>query len=166
MAVDTVVASDDRPVYDAWRAGGADEELAYTATQKVREMAAVSVVTFVGSKIDAQKAELVSKIDAQKAELVSKIDAQSAKLNAQTSDLSSRIDAQKADLGARIEAQKSVLDAQTSSLRWMIGMLVAVLAAVMVLIAQALYDGPPAAPSADAGPTAQVEVPEGTVPVP
>ena len=155
MAVDTVVASDDRPVYDAWRAGGADEELAYTATQKVREMAAVSVVTFVGSKIDAQKAELVSKIDAQ-----------SAKLNAQTSDLSSRIDAQKADLGARIEAQKSVLDAQTSSLRWMIGMLVAVLAAVMVLIAQALYDGPPAAPSADAGPTAQVEVPEGTVPVP
>ena len=153
-APDTVMATDDRPIFEAWRAGGASEELAYTATQKVRDMAAVNAVTFMGARIGAVQADLGAKIEAQarridavQADLGAKIEAQAARIDAVQADLGAKIevqaaktDALRADLGARIEAQGTVLAAHTNSLRWMMGILIAVFAALVVLLAQAIRE--------------------------
>ena len=124
-------------------------------------MAAVNAVTFMGAKIEVQGAELRTRIEAQgarieaqRAELRAKIEeqgarieAQGVKIEAQGAELGTRIDAQGAELGARIEAQRTVLAAHTTSLRWMMGILVAVFAALMVLLAQAVREIPTPAPS-------------------
>ena len=152
-SADFVESTDDRPIYEAWRAGGADEALAYTATQRVRDMAAVNAVTFMGAKIEVQGAELRAKIEAQGARIEAqgaKIEAQGAELGAKIEAQGVRIEAQGAELGAKIEAQRTVLAAHTTSLRWMMGILVAVFAALMVLLAQALREIPTPAPSAAA----------------
>ncbi len=67
---------DDRPVFEALLAAGVAPELAYTALQSLRNMAAANLIARFESKLDAQNARL----DAQKALFASKLDAQDTKL--------------------------------------------------------------------------------------
>ena len=49
---------DDKPVYDALREAGAGEGLAYTAVQRIRDMAAANLIAQLLSKFDAQTSAL------------------------------------------------------------------------------------------------------------
>lgn len=49
---------DDKPVYDALREAGAGEALAYTAVQRIRDMAAANLIAQLLSKFDAQTSML------------------------------------------------------------------------------------------------------------
>ena len=96
---------DDKPIYEALREAGAPELLAYTAVQRIRDVAAANIIAQVMAKLDAQNAKLDTKLDAQNAKLDAISDAQNAKLDA-------------------------ISDAQESRLRmlmWMIGAAVALI---------------------------------------
>ena len=116
---DTLVVSDDKPVYEAWRAGGTNEELAYTATQKVRDMAAVNVLAFMGAKFAA---------------LDAKLDAQAAAHDANLAALDAKLDASLAAQSAKIEATQVLVTQFSSSVRWMFGTVLAIVTAMMVLV--------------------------------
>ncbi len=106
-------------------------------------MASVNAVTFLSAKIEAQGAELRSQIEAQGSRIQaqgSRIEAQGDKLQARIDAQGFRIEAQGAELRAQIEAQRMVLTAATTSLRWMMGIIVAVFAAFIVLLGQALRE--------------------------
>ena len=60
---------DDKPVYDALREAGASENLAYTAVQRIRDMAAANIVTQFMAKLDAQNAKLDAISAAQESRL-------------------------------------------------------------------------------------------------
>lgn len=49
---------DDKPVYDALREAGTGEDLAYTAVQRIRDMAAANLIAQLLSKFDSQTAML------------------------------------------------------------------------------------------------------------
>ena len=49
---------DDKPVYDALREAGAGEDLAYTAVQRIRDMAAANLIAQLLAKFDTQNAKL------------------------------------------------------------------------------------------------------------
>ena len=67
---------DDRPVFEALLAAGVEPELAYTAVQSIRDMAAANLIARFESKLDSQKALFESKLDSQNV----KLDAQDTKL--------------------------------------------------------------------------------------
>ncbi len=164
------VSSDKLPIYEALRRGGADEPLAYAATQRIGDLAGLNVVTILDARIEAQGVELGARIEAQGAELRAEIKAQDAKLSgrieAQGAELRAEIKAQGAELGARIDAlaaeiesQRAVLAAHTTSLRWVLGILLSVFAALIVLLAQALRE--PSSARAGGTEPQTVEVPAG-----
>ena len=118
-------------------------------------MATVNAVDFLNAKIEAQGSRidaLESRIDARGAKLTSAIDAWGAKIDAQGAELQSAIDARGAKLrsaldarGAKIDARgtelRAALDARgmvlatnTTLLRWMMGIVIALFAAVMLLL--------------------------------
>ena len=49
---------DDKPIYAALRAAGAPEELAYTAVQRIRDVAAANMIAQLMAKLDTQNAKL------------------------------------------------------------------------------------------------------------
>ncbi len=74
---------DDRPVFEALLAAGVAPELAYTALQSLRNMAAANLIARFESKLDAQNAIIAAqnaRLDSQKALFASKLDAQNTKL--------------------------------------------------------------------------------------
>lgn len=72
-----VLNPDDKPIYEALRAGGVPEDLAYTAVQRIRDMAAANLIARFESKLDTLNGRFESKLDAQNAMIA----AQNAKLN-------------------------------------------------------------------------------------
>ncbi len=134
---DTLVVSDDKPVYEAWRAGGTNEELAYTATQKVRDMAAVNVLAFMGAKFAALDAKLDAQAaahDARFAALDANLAAQAAAHDANLAALDAKLDASLAAQSAKIEATQVLVTQFSSSVRWMFGTVLAIVTAMMVLV--------------------------------
>ena len=71
---------DDKPIYEALREAGAPELLAYTAVQRIRDVAAANIIAQVMAKLDAQNAKLDTKLDAQNAKLDAISDAQESRL--------------------------------------------------------------------------------------
>ena len=67
---------DDKPIYEALREAGTPELLAYTAVQRIRDVAAANIIAQVMAKLDAQNA----KLDAQNAKLDAISDAQESRL--------------------------------------------------------------------------------------
>ena len=59
---------DDKPVYDALREAGTGEALAYTAIQRIRDMAAANLIAQLLSKFDTQTASLEALKDQMKRE--------------------------------------------------------------------------------------------------
>ena len=57
--------TDDKPIYDALRAAKVPEDVAYTAVQRIRDVAAANLIAQVMAKLDAQNAQL----DAMRGEL-------------------------------------------------------------------------------------------------
>ena len=51
---------DDKPIYEALRAAGTPEDLAYTAVQRIRDVAAANLIAQVMAKLDAQNAQLAA----------------------------------------------------------------------------------------------------------
>ena len=49
---------DDKPVYDALREAGVSEHLAFTAVQRIRDVAAANIIAQLMGKLDAQNAKL------------------------------------------------------------------------------------------------------------
>ena len=60
---------DDKPIYEALREAGAPELLAYTAVQRIRDVAAANIIAQVMAKLDAQNAKLDAISDAQESRL-------------------------------------------------------------------------------------------------
>ena len=121
---------------------------AYNTVQAVRSMSADNIIheirtwgTAVDSKIDVQNAKIDSKLDIQN----SKIDSQNAKIDSQNA----KIDSQNASQNAKIE-----------SLRWMIGVLIALLT-LLAILGFFTFSGR-AAPVAD--PCAHAESTQATAP--
>ncbi len=99
-------------------------------------MATVNSVTFLNAKIEAQGSRiegLGSRIDAQGEALTSAIDARGAKLR-------SALDTRGAVLRSALDAQGMVLATHTTLLRWMMGIVIAVFAAVMILLVLTLRE--------------------------
>ena len=71
---------DDKPIYEALREAGTPELLAYTAVQRIRDVAAANIIAQVMAKLDAQNAKLDTKLDAQNAKLDAISDAQESRL--------------------------------------------------------------------------------------
>ena len=67
---------DDKPIYEALREAGTPELLAYTAVQRIRDVAAANIIAQVMAKLDAQNA----KLDAQNAKLDAISNAQESRL--------------------------------------------------------------------------------------
>ena len=59
------VNPDDKPIYDALREANVSETMAYTAVQRIRDVAAANLIAQFMAKLDAQNA----KLDAQSAKL-------------------------------------------------------------------------------------------------
>ena len=55
-----VLNPDDKPIYEALRAGGVPEDLAYTAVQRIRDVAAANMIAQLMAKLDAQNAQLAA----------------------------------------------------------------------------------------------------------
>ena len=49
---------DDKPICDALREAGVPEHLAYTAVQRIRDVAAANIIVQFMAKLDAQNAKL------------------------------------------------------------------------------------------------------------
>ena len=69
MADPAGINPDDKPVFDALVQAGVSPELAYTAAQRIRDMAAANLIARFESKLDAQSAKFESKLDAQDSKL-------------------------------------------------------------------------------------------------
>ena len=54
------VNPDDLPIYEAFRQAGAEELVAYTAVQRIRDVAAANLIARFEAKLDAQTAELAA----------------------------------------------------------------------------------------------------------
>ena len=95
---------DDKPVYDALREAGVSEDLAYTAVQRIREVASANIIAQFMGRLDAQNA---------------KLDAQSVKLDAQNAKLDAR--------DAKLDAISAAMESRIRMLMWMIGAAVAII---------------------------------------
>ena len=59
-----VLNPDDKPIYEALRAAGTPEDLAYTAVQRIRDVAAANLIARFESKLDALSAQQDAKLAA------------------------------------------------------------------------------------------------------
>lgn len=60
---------DDKPIYEALRETGTPKFPAYTAVQRIRDLAAANIIAQVMAKLDAQNAKLDAISDAQESRL-------------------------------------------------------------------------------------------------
>lgn len=65
---DTPLNPDDKPIYEALRAAKVPEDMAYTAVQRIRELAAANLIAQLMGKFDAQTAELAALKDQMRRE--------------------------------------------------------------------------------------------------
>lgn len=61
---------DDKPVYEALREAGVREGLAYTAVQRIRDMAAANMIAQLLSRFDSQTADIAALKDQLRRERV------------------------------------------------------------------------------------------------
>lgn len=112
-----IKATDDKPVFEAFRKAGVTQTLAYTATQAIRAMAAINVITLVGAEFKALRAEFEA--------------------------LQSQFKALRAEFAA-LRTEFDALRSEFKMMRWMMGLIVVLLggifAALMTLIAIQLQE--------------------------
>ena len=176
---DTPITPDEQPIFDALLEADVEPKAAYTAVQRIRELAARNIAAL----IEAQNAQIVGLIEAQNAKIEAqnaKIDAQGARFDTQIAKIESKFDAQNARFEAqnakiesKIEAQNARFDAQNATfeskfdaqrqqfivLRWMIGGVIVLLG----LVAAQAFRAPVQIQSIPA--PAVASAPEATAPV-
>lgn len=111
------ISPDDRAVFDAWRAGGADAELAYTATQQVREMAAVNLVTLVEARLRVFSADLKAELSRRIASVETKVSELQGEVKILRNDLQGEINKLRNDLQGEMIKLRSDLHGEMAELR-------------------------------------------------
>ena len=113
-------------------------------------MAGINVISEVSARLDAMSADLKAEIATQLSALQSELAQAKSELTMEISGLQTEVADVRADLRAqeeRNEARHQSLVLQIRSLRWMMGLVIAMFAAVIVLFVQRLGGIPAVAPS-------------------
>ena len=105
------IKPDERPIFDALLQAGVEPQGAYTAVQRVKELAAQNIVALFESRFDVLKGQF----DSQNAQFTTQFDAIDAQLKARDALFAAQFDAIDARLKARdalFAAQFDAIDAQ------------------------------------------------------